>query len=404
MSGQNQPGEKKAVAPWNPNTSLTSPRTLAEAQDLAKVFVMSGFFKDTVQLSQGIVKVMYGQELGLSPMVAMTQIDVVEGRPAPSAALVLALIEKHDDYDYEVEESTPEVARLAFYRITTGGDRVLRGTASFTIQDAQRAGLASRKNWQSYPEDMLFNRAVTRGARRYCPGLFQGIAAYTPEELGAQAPPERVEVGNVSFDMETGEVIEGAVVVDTDDEPGDDSGAEGERGAEEAAQGVDEENVAAGEWDDRTDPDDGHPAVPQEPQGGPDEGGEGSSPSGGQEGPTDGDSVPDGRPRRYPPAPEGMNPVAWDRWCWLRVAHRIDLDAPDEAEERKLIQAVQDLGAAPNVESFYADSTWGRVVKAVGLQNEWGQRVADLAAATPILPPGADPAMTIEDIQAGEAR
>lgn len=394
MSGQDQqkpnqqaePAAKKAVAPWNPNTSLTSPRNLAEAQDLAKVFVMSGFFKDTTQLSQGIVKVMYGQELGLSPMVAMTQIDVVEGRPAPSAALVLALIEKHDDYDYEVEEATPEAARIAFYRITPDGERVLRGKASFTIEDAKRAGLASRKNWQSYPEDMLFNRAVTRGARRYCPGLFQGIAAYTPEELGQDAPAEHVEVGSVPFDMETGEVVEGVVVVDTDDEPGDDLPTD------VPDHHMHDDNPA--DQEPGPDPDDGTPAVPQEPQDGPQAPGEGSRPSDGQEAAPDGDSVPDDRSRRYPPVPEGMNPVSWDRWCWLRAAHMIDLDAPDEAEERKLIQAVQDLGAAPNVESFYADSTWSRVVKAVGLQNEWGQRV---------LPPG-DPALTIEDIQSGEAR
>jgi hypothetical protein len=33
---------------------------------------------------------------------------------------------------------------------------------------------------------MLFARAITRGARRFAPGIFGGSPIYTPEELGAE--------------------------------------------------------------------------------------------------------------------------------------------------------------------------------------------------------------------------
>ena len=51
-----------------------------------------------------------------------------------------------------------------------------------TMEDAKRAGLLGKTSWQRYPEDMLFARALSRGARRFCPDALGG-AIYTPEEL-----------------------------------------------------------------------------------------------------------------------------------------------------------------------------------------------------------------------------
>jgi hypothetical protein len=67
------------------------------------------------------------------------------------------------------------------------------GTSRWTIEEAKRANLLKRDTWKSYPADLLFARALTRGIRRYCPDLLMG-AAYTPEELGGEvveiaAPP-----------------------------------------------------------------------------------------------------------------------------------------------------------------------------------------------------------------------
>ncbi|NJO31398.1 MAG: recombinase RecT [Richelia sp. SL_2_1] len=44
------------------------------------------------------------------------------------------------------------------------------------------AGLLGKDNWKKWPSDMMFARALTRGARRYCPDVFGG-PAYTKEEL-----------------------------------------------------------------------------------------------------------------------------------------------------------------------------------------------------------------------------
>jgi hypothetical protein len=44
-------------------------------------------------------------------------------------------------------------------------------------------------NWQKYPRNMLFARALTNGARWYCPGVYFG-AVYSGDELAeVQEPP-----------------------------------------------------------------------------------------------------------------------------------------------------------------------------------------------------------------------
>ena len=58
---------------------------------------------------------------------------------------------------------------------------------------AQAAGLTGKDNWKKYPSDMLFARAISRGARRFAPGIFGGSPVYTPDEMGADVDEE----GNV---------------------------------------------------------------------------------------------------------------------------------------------------------------------------------------------------------------
>jgi hypothetical protein len=49
---------------------------------------------------------------------------------------------------------------------------------------AERAGLLKNPTWRSYPEAMLFSRALTAGMRTHCPDALGGHPAYTPEEPG----------------------------------------------------------------------------------------------------------------------------------------------------------------------------------------------------------------------------
>ena len=151
---------------------------ITEVMPIAEVMMKSGFFKDTKDVAQAAVKIIAGQELGIGPVAALRGIDIVEGQTSIRAHLAAALIRKSGRYDYVVDENTDEACTITYYN--KGGNKL--GTARFTIAQAKKAGLAGRKVWQQYPSDMLYNRAMSRGARIYCPDIFLG-GIYTEGEV-----------------------------------------------------------------------------------------------------------------------------------------------------------------------------------------------------------------------------
>ena len=151
---------------------------------LARVFAASGLFgragnQDT-QIAECAIRLMAGMEAGFSPFASATGVHIINGRPAFSANLLAQAVRRHPDYDYRVLEKTAKICRIRFL---SRGE--LLGEELFTIEMAERAGLLKNPTWRSYPEAMLFSRALTAGMRTHCPDALGGSSAYTPEELGA---------------------------------------------------------------------------------------------------------------------------------------------------------------------------------------------------------------------------
>jgi len=155
-------------------------------QRLGKMFYASGMFPDLKSEAQAMVKVMVGKELNLPPFASITGIHVVLGKPVIGANLIATMIANHPKYAYRIAKSTKEICEINFYESTAKvmNETTLVGTSSFTIQEAQEAGLLGKDIWKKYAADMLFARAISRGAKRYAPGIFGGAAVYTPDELG----------------------------------------------------------------------------------------------------------------------------------------------------------------------------------------------------------------------------
>jgi hypothetical protein len=127
-----------------------------------------------------------GVELGLQPMAAINNIYIVNGRPSLKAQLMAAIIVKAGHPPVKTVKSDSKECVVRFQR--AGNEPV---DVSFTIEQAQKAKLAGKEVWQSYPEDMLWNRAVARGARRVFPELFAGL--YTVEEMQDLATTQAIE-------------------------------------------------------------------------------------------------------------------------------------------------------------------------------------------------------------------
>jgi hypothetical protein len=162
--------------------------TLREMTWVGKVFYKSGMFTDTRDEAVAIVKIMAGQEIGLPPFEAMTGINLIKGRPTLAATTIASKIKGSRKYDYRVKVATELKSQIDFYEVEPDGKRTMIGSSTFTIEQAQQAGLTGKDNWKAYPEDMLFARNISRGARRFTPDVF-GAPVYTADEIDEETNP-----------------------------------------------------------------------------------------------------------------------------------------------------------------------------------------------------------------------
>ena len=160
-------------------------RTMDEAERAAGAMAASGFFSDTKQAAQALVKILAGQEMGFGPFAAMTGVHVIQGKPSIGANLMAAAVKRSGRYDYRVTRLDDTGCEVVFF---DGGREV--GRSSFTAEDAEKAQVGGKDNWKKYTSDMLFARAISRGARRFAPGIFGGSPVYTPDEMGVDTDEE----------------------------------------------------------------------------------------------------------------------------------------------------------------------------------------------------------------------
>lgn len=173
----------------------TQPITFESSKDkLAYHFIESGYFKGSANVSQAIVKIQAGKELGIPEFCAMQNLWIITGRITMSAALITALIEESGIYDFKIIQHDDKICKLEFLRKRAGEKEwTSRGFSEFSFADAEKAGLTTKDNWK-YPRSMLFNRALTQGARWFCAPVFKG-PVYTKDELEDSEPETKPEEG-----------------------------------------------------------------------------------------------------------------------------------------------------------------------------------------------------------------
>jgi hypothetical protein len=172
----------------DPKVQALAIRQSVGVERLGQIMHQSGFFADARSQAQAIVKILAGAELDFGPVASMNGIYILNGRTTLSAQLVAAAIQRSGRYRYRVVEHTAESCTLDFFELEAG-KREKIGTSSFSMADAHAAGLDTTANWKKWPRNMLWARALTNGARWFCPDVFSG-AVYTPDELGAEVDEE----------------------------------------------------------------------------------------------------------------------------------------------------------------------------------------------------------------------
>lgn len=153
---------------------------------MARAMVQSGYFKNVTNVAQAIVKIEMGKSLAISPVEAMQYLHIfTTGGDRTNIQLgyplVGALIQRSGKYHFTVQTRTEEECEIDFYRILASGEMKKLGTSRFTLEKARTAGLVTKDVWKAYPEVMLYARALTHGAKAFCPEILGGAGVKADE-------------------------------------------------------------------------------------------------------------------------------------------------------------------------------------------------------------------------------
>lgn len=166
------------------------PKDINEATSLAQKLSKSNLLPDALRGKEPdiLMTIMTGAELGLAPMQSIRAIDVIKGKPTLKAEAMVALVRRRRDVCEYFNIVHSDDKRCSIEAKRVGGAPI---KLSFTIEDAQRAGLLSNDNWKRFPAAMLRARCSSAVCKAEFSDLILGL--YDPDELRAESTPaERV--------------------------------------------------------------------------------------------------------------------------------------------------------------------------------------------------------------------
>lgn len=162
-------------------------KSVEDIQAIGEIALKSGMMQIS-NSAQAVMKIMAGQEMGIGAFASLSGIHIIKDKPVIGANLMAAAIKSSGKYNYKIREFDKNQCAIEFME-KVDGKWETAGISSFTMEDAQIAGLLDKKegnNWQRYQKNMLFARAISNGVKWFCPDLFNGNTVYTPDELGQQ--------------------------------------------------------------------------------------------------------------------------------------------------------------------------------------------------------------------------
>lgn len=174
-----------AAEKWENNLE---PNDLRGAMFLAKTLAQSTVVK-TRDPATVLAMIMMGRSLGFGAMQTVQNAHLIDGKLTLSSQAIVGLILASGKADFFkcVEASTTKSTWKTHRKDDPDPDPTV---VTFTIEDAQRAGLTNKSVWKSYPTNMIQWRAALNLARMVYPDLVSGM--YSPEEIGGDRP-EHVE-------------------------------------------------------------------------------------------------------------------------------------------------------------------------------------------------------------------
>jgi len=123
---------------------------------------------------EAVALMLLAQAEGQHPMRTIQDFSIIQGRPAKKTE-AMSRDAQRMGMKTEWLQLTDTVAEAIFSHPIGG-----TVTIKWTIEMAQKAGLAKKDVWDNYTRAMLRNRCIAEGVRTVCPEATSGM--YTPDE------------------------------------------------------------------------------------------------------------------------------------------------------------------------------------------------------------------------------
>lgn len=192
------------------------PRTFDEVYRMAAMLAQTAMVPKDYQGKPAdcAAALLYGLELGLSPVVALQSVAVVNGRPCLWGDALPALVRKHGHRLEERNEGDGE-SMVAICRLTRSDGEVIE--RHFSVADAKTARLWGKPGpWQQYPKRMLQMRARGFAVRDGAADILRGLAVVeemadireprdvTPRQSRGATAPSPPRAPDIRTDIRTG--------------------------------------------------------------------------------------------------------------------------------------------------------------------------------------------------------
>lgn len=132
--------------------------------------------------------ILFGDEIGLSPMQSLQSIYVISGKPALYARAMLAIVLAAGHEVVTIHKTDKAVTVKGRRR---GSDTWIE--EQWTTERARRAGYTSNKRYELDPQSMLLARAMADVCRQIAPDALAGLS-YSVEELELAEPTPTAKV------------------------------------------------------------------------------------------------------------------------------------------------------------------------------------------------------------------
>ena len=180
--------ESLALAPRTTHFDL-SPQTFDQALTFAQYLAESDLVPKDFKGKPGncLIAVQWGSELGLKPLQAMQNLAIINGRPSLWGDAVIALVRASPLCEFVIETDDGHAATC---RVKRRGET--EQSRTFSMTDAQAAGLAGKDIWAKYPKRMRQMRARAFALRDVFPDVLRGLpVAEELMDMPAEKPAEK---------------------------------------------------------------------------------------------------------------------------------------------------------------------------------------------------------------------